>query len=191
MAYDKVVDSSVLDAGLKQIADAIREKGGTSDNLAFPTAMAEAIAAIQASGGAKVELSELTPAADVLSSAPLTVNHTLGVVPDFVCVFAKETPVSGSYGIVCGITLLKPRFVLGGKNTLHYAYSYRASSYNAKSGSSTTTSNNLNDFLSIKSSLVSDMTETTLTLAGICNNNVIKLVAGSSYFLIVGAIVDE
>lgn len=50
MAYDKVVDSSVLDAGLKQIADAIREKGGTSDNLAFPQAMADAIAAIEAGG---------------------------------------------------------------------------------------------------------------------------------------------
>lgn len=51
MAFDKVVDSSVLDAGLKTIADAIRAKGGTSDNLAFPTAMAEAIAAIQAGEG--------------------------------------------------------------------------------------------------------------------------------------------
>lgn len=50
MAYDKVVDSSVLDAGLTQIADAIREKGGTSDSLAFPTDMAEAIAAIQTGG---------------------------------------------------------------------------------------------------------------------------------------------
>ena len=51
MAYDKVVDSSVLDAGLKQVADAIREKGGTSDNLAFPTGMAAAVSAIQAGGG--------------------------------------------------------------------------------------------------------------------------------------------
>lgn len=51
MAYDKVVDSAVLDAGLKQIADAIREKGGTSDNLDFPQAMADAIAAIEAGGG--------------------------------------------------------------------------------------------------------------------------------------------
>lgn len=51
MAYDKVVDSSVLNAGLKTIADAIREKAGTSDSLAFPTAMAEAIAAIEAGGG--------------------------------------------------------------------------------------------------------------------------------------------
>lgn len=56
MAYDKVVDSSVLDAGLKQIADAIREKGGTSDNLAFPAGMAEAIAAIEAGGGAEMIL---------------------------------------------------------------------------------------------------------------------------------------
>lgn len=50
MAYDKVIDSSVLDAGLKQIADAIREKGGTTDSLAFPQAMADAIAAIEAGG---------------------------------------------------------------------------------------------------------------------------------------------
>lgn len=51
MALDKIVDSSVLDAGLKTIADAIREKGGTSSALAFPDGMADAIAAIQAGGG--------------------------------------------------------------------------------------------------------------------------------------------
>ena len=54
MAYDKVVDSAVLDEGLKQIADAIREKAGTTDALAFPQAMADAIAAIQG-GGATIE----------------------------------------------------------------------------------------------------------------------------------------
>ena len=54
MAYDKVVDSAVLDAGLKQIADAIREKAGTTDALAFPQAMADAIAAIQG-GGSTIE----------------------------------------------------------------------------------------------------------------------------------------
>ena len=43
MAYDKVVNSVALDAGLLQIADAIREKGGTSASLTFPDAMAEAI----------------------------------------------------------------------------------------------------------------------------------------------------
>ena len=51
MAIDKAVDSSVLEAGLTTIANAIREKGGTSETLAFPDAMAEAIAAIEAGGG--------------------------------------------------------------------------------------------------------------------------------------------
>ena len=51
MAYDKVVDSSVLDSGLKSIADAIRAKGGTSENLVFPTGMAAAVSAIQTGGG--------------------------------------------------------------------------------------------------------------------------------------------
>lgn len=51
MAYDKVVDSAVLDAGLTQIADAIREKGGTGETLEFPSSMAAAISAIQAGGG--------------------------------------------------------------------------------------------------------------------------------------------
>ena len=47
MAYDKVVDSSVLNASLKSIADAIREKAGSSDNLAFPAGFVEAIAGIE------------------------------------------------------------------------------------------------------------------------------------------------
>lgn len=50
MAYDKVVDSAFLNNGLAEIADAIRAKGGTSGNLAFPTAMAEAIAAMETGG---------------------------------------------------------------------------------------------------------------------------------------------
>lgn len=58
MAYDKVVDSSVLDAGLKLIADAIREKAGTTDALTFPQAMADAIAGIAA--GATVETGTVT-----------------------------------------------------------------------------------------------------------------------------------
>jgi hypothetical protein len=77
MAYDKVVDSSVLDAGLKQIADAIREKGGTSDNLAFPAAMAEAIAAIEAGGG-NIAFGTVTAAT---TSAAITVTHDLGAIP--------------------------------------------------------------------------------------------------------------
>ena len=51
MAYDKVVDSAVLDAGLAQVANAIRAKTGQSGKLTFPTAMVEGINSIQAGGG--------------------------------------------------------------------------------------------------------------------------------------------
>ena len=67
MAFDKVVDSSVLDAGLKAIADAIREKGGTTGNLEFPADMAEAIAAIEA-GDELPTLEHPATEADVVSS---------------------------------------------------------------------------------------------------------------------------
>jgi hypothetical protein len=46
MAIDKAVDSAQLDSGLTDIADAIREKGGTSAELAFPQGFVDAIDAI-------------------------------------------------------------------------------------------------------------------------------------------------
>lgn len=49
MAYDKVVDSTVLDAGLTSVANAIRQKGGTSAALTFPQGFVDAIGEI--SGG--------------------------------------------------------------------------------------------------------------------------------------------
>lgn len=67
MAYDKVVDSSVLDAGLTVIADAIRAKSGISDSLDFPTAMADAIAAIEAGGGGgNFFMGEITPSDGII-----------------------------------------------------------------------------------------------------------------------------
>lgn len=47
MAYDKVVDSTFLDGGLTLIADAIREKNGSEDELLFPDDFVTAIAAIE------------------------------------------------------------------------------------------------------------------------------------------------
>ncbi len=92
MAYDKVVDSAVLDAGLKTIADAIREKGGTSGNLAFPTAMAEAIAAIEAGGGSViVETGSVTLTSSVSYHA-VTTSANPGVRPDIFAWFV--TPES-------------------------------------------------------------------------------------------------
>ena len=50
MAYDKAVDSAQLDANLAAVADAIRAKGGTDAQLAFPSGFAAAIQAIETGG---------------------------------------------------------------------------------------------------------------------------------------------
>lgn len=55
MAIDKAVDSTELDNGLTTVANAIRSKGGTSEQLSFPDGMAEAIAAIPSGGGIDVK----------------------------------------------------------------------------------------------------------------------------------------
>lgn len=51
MAVDKLVDSTQLDAGLTSVANAIRTKGGTSADLAFPAGFVSAVEAIPTGGG--------------------------------------------------------------------------------------------------------------------------------------------
>ena len=46
MAYDKLVDSTQLDNNLTSVANAIRTKGGTSGQLAFPNGFVSAVNAI-------------------------------------------------------------------------------------------------------------------------------------------------
>lgn len=49
MAFDKIVDSAFLEAGLKKVGDSIRAKAGTSELLEFPDAMSAAVDAIDTS----------------------------------------------------------------------------------------------------------------------------------------------
>ena len=51
MAVDKLVDSTQLDADLTSVANAIRTKGGTSAQLAFPAGFVSAVEAIETGGG--------------------------------------------------------------------------------------------------------------------------------------------
>ena len=51
MALDKVVDSAMLDAGMKSVADAIRAKTGTTDLMAWPDGFKAAVEGIQTGGG--------------------------------------------------------------------------------------------------------------------------------------------
>lgn len=65
MAVDKLVDSAQLDAGLTSVANAIRSKGGTSADLAFPSGFISAVEAIPSGGGSPIQLLEtLTVAED-------------------------------------------------------------------------------------------------------------------------------
>lgn len=60
MAYDKVVDSAVLETGLTLIGDSIRAKSGTSAKLEFPNGMKAAVDAIDTSEDLSAELAEYT-----------------------------------------------------------------------------------------------------------------------------------
>ena len=83
MALDKAVDSAQLDAHLESVADAIREKGGTSAQLAFPADFVSAIEAI--SGGESYTLLAsgtytVTAAADSMTIPIGTINGTIKCV---------------------------------------------------------------------------------------------------------------
>ena len=79
MAYDKVIDSSALDANLASIAEAIRTKGGTTDQLVFPDGFISAIEAIQAGGGGGGGLDYGTITTTI--SSGIKIEHGLGAVP--------------------------------------------------------------------------------------------------------------
>ena len=58
MAYDKVVDSTVLNAGLTQIASAIRAKTGTGGTLTFPSGFVSAIEGLSGGGATEPYIEE-------------------------------------------------------------------------------------------------------------------------------------
>lgn len=81
MAYDKVIDSSALEANLTSVANAIRSKGGTSGNLAFPSGFVSAIEAI-ASGGSVSE-GNIRTFTSTLATTVTSGNATLVPANDF------------------------------------------------------------------------------------------------------------
>ena len=94
MAVDKLVDSTQLDADLTRVANAIRTKGGTSGQLAFPAGFVSAVNAIPTgvtpTGTKQISINENgTTTEDVAAyaNAEITVNvPSSGSIPwdDFV-----------------------------------------------------------------------------------------------------------
>lgn len=69
MAYDKVVDSTVLNAGLTQIAEAIRAETGTGGTLAFPSGFVSAVEGLSSGGATEPYIEETYDANGHLTAA--------------------------------------------------------------------------------------------------------------------------
>lgn len=86
MAY-KFVNADQLDAGLATVADAIRTKGGTSEQLSFPTGMISAISAI--STGVELNFDIKDYATEELLMAATGKVNEIGII--------TSTPMTGWY----------------------------------------------------------------------------------------------
>lgn len=76
MAYDKVVDSALLDSKLTQVADAIRTKGNTSADLQFPSGFISAIQAIQTGTELQIIVTVTSGATVTATKGSLSVSGT-------------------------------------------------------------------------------------------------------------------
>ena len=77
MALDKVVDSAVLDAGMKSVADAIRAKTGTTNLLAWPDGFKAAVEGIQTGGGQAFQCGTVVSADGTNLVVPCTLDNIL------------------------------------------------------------------------------------------------------------------
>ena len=98
MAVDKLVDSTQLDADLTSVANAIRTKGGTSAQLAFPAEFVQAIEDIQTGGGSVTHV-QYTAASDATTTA--SGGNTSAFQSAYI---TPNIPSSGNVILVCFIT---------------------------------------------------------------------------------------
>ena len=77
MAFDKVVDSAALDAGMKSVADVIRAKTGTTDLLAWPDGFKSAVEGIQTGGGQAFQCGTVVSADGTNRVVPCTLDNIL------------------------------------------------------------------------------------------------------------------
>lgn len=163
MALDKAVDSAQLDAGLLQIANAIREKAGVGDNFTFPTGFAEAIAAIETGGGG-VAYGSVTPTSNSYNT---TITHNLGVIPDLVFFWMNQQITSGRLAdtLYCGVSMPNNKVFDGSKALAVFQGSTTSSSASSRwiSGSGNLTSPPSSSLLTVYGA-PNSATETTFRL---------------------------
>ena len=97
MSVDKLVDSTQLDADLTSVANAIRSKGGTSAQLAFPAGFVQAIGDIETGGGdsGAIESDYITLYYAIVTVGANSVSNGTQVIPYLVGL--AGFPTSGIY----------------------------------------------------------------------------------------------
>lgn len=126
MALDKLVDSTQLDTDLTAVANAIRTKGGTSAQLAFPSEFVSAIEAISTGGGG---LPIYTGKHTVSNkNTQHAIKHNLNL-NSYICLYWFDdmtTYVSGTTGtdtaIMFGVGTYKADLGLASENSGHSGY---------------------------------------------------------------------
>lgn len=172
MAYDKVVDSAVLDANLTRIANAIRAKGGTFAYLAFPNGMVKAINAITTGGDLPTGVSALASGTVtfVQNKTYENITHNLGVAPNFIAWMLEDAAtVTGlTSAAVCGAS-----FDTGADSS---NIRYMIDGFNSYGNGGGTASRATNE------------TYMTTTTARMYAHNSYKLIAGKTYRWVCGVI---
>ena len=114
MAIDKAVDSTQLNSDLTSVANAIRTKGGTSAQLAFPAGFVSAIDAIPTGGGSiPVASGTITPASDMASF-----SVQVDFEPVFFVLFCNPGDMAeNNTWKVCSVQMLIPNDFLFGAIT--------------------------------------------------------------------------
>lgn len=100
MALDKLVDSSQLDSDLTSVANAIRTKGGTSAQLAFPSGFVSAIGDISTGGGATNDgiATGTEPSGDITITASSMITYAFRGNTAITNIYAPNlTTLPGSY----------------------------------------------------------------------------------------------
>ena len=138
MAYDKVVDSTELDAGLSAVADAIRDKTGETESLVFPGGFVTAILGIATGGSSDSavsgEVHNITIETDLQTAGQIILHQNQFVAANYrktgfmVLLFPKEPSAVSTNNV---LSLMQGNLNLGASGGyFQYGYVTRGTGFN-------------------------------------------------------------
>ena len=171
----------VEESSLTAVADAIREKRGTSEGLTFPEGFVQAVAGIQAGGGG-IATGLVSPTEDIDRTTGILITHNLGKIPRVAIVY-RETQLD----------LIRDDTVASGELAFGYSINGTHSGVVYKYGSSITSSLSLATMTTISykvshapttavtTQVIMDSNDKTAVLVPCANNSGVKFISGNTY----------